>query len=75
MKKYILATCLLLAGVFVGFTRAGSQDNCTKDCAESLKACLSQTPATDPKQEQARRDACYERDRECRKKCGGRGPN
>jgi hypothetical protein len=73
MRKFILPICLLLAMASAAFT-AGPQDNCTKDCAESLKACLSQTPATDQKQEQARIDACYERDRACRKSCGGRSP-
>jgi hypothetical protein len=74
MKKYFLAFFLLLAAAIAGFTHAGSPDNCTKDCADSLKACLSQTPATDPAYERARRNACYDRDRDCRKNCGGRGP-
>jgi len=74
MKKYILPICLLLAFAGATFTHAAPQDNCMKDCAASLKACLSQTPATDTKQEQARRDACFERDRLCRRGCGGRSP-
>lgn len=69
MRKFILPICMLLALASVAFT-AAPQDNCTKDCAASLKACLSQTPATDPKHEAARKQACYERDTACRKSCG-----
>jgi hypothetical protein len=75
MRRYILAICLLVAAAGAVVT-AGPQDNCTKDCAASLKACLSQTPATDKKQEEARRNSCYDRDTACRKSCGpSRSPN
>jgi hypothetical protein len=74
MKKYILAICLLLGGAAAAFTYNPPQEsNCMKDCSASLKACLDHTPATDREQENARRQACYDRDKECRKNCGGSG--
>ena len=75
MRKYILPICLLLAMAGAAFTAAPPQDNCTKDCQASLSACLSQTPATDKKQEAARTQACHDRNSQCKKGCGpSRGP-
>jgi hypothetical protein len=48
---------------------ARDKKTCLDGCAKDLKACLGQTPATDPEHERLRKNACADRNSRCEKNC------
>ena len=76
MKKYILVASLAVicaVGSLLVYARP-QQDNerrlaCRRGCNESFAACLSNTPATDPKKEEERKSVCRQRQADCLKYC------
>ncbi len=74
MKKYLAVACLLLiclvASLFA-YSRPGQdKKTCIDACKKDHDACLAKTPETDPKKEDARKQACHDSFKSCVDKCG-----